>query len=115
MAAKKRSASGSSADRAERTGVIAEGNINLSNRKPVKFGDSVATVRSISFSDRPGVEILIPTVVGGRVVSDQKAIDHYYKTGKHLGKYTTVSAAQRAAERIHQAEQARLRRNRNGR
>ena len=114
MASKKKPVRKNTADKVERTGVIQEGNINLSNRKPVKYGKDVATVRSMSFSDRPGVEILIPTVVNGRVVSDEKAIQHYYKTGQHLGKYTTPNAASRAGKRISNAEAARVRRMRYG-
>lgn len=110
MAAKKKSGRKSTADKAERTGIIEDSNISLSRRKPVKTKEGNATVRSMSFSDRKGVEILIPTVVNGRIVSDDKAIEHYYKTGKHLGKYTTPKAANKAAQRIHEAEATRIKR-----
>ena len=106
MATKKVS---NSADQTERSGVIKSGNINLSTRKAVATpnGDW-ATVRSMSFSDRKGVEILIPTVVNGKLVGDNAAIQEYYKTGKHLGMYTSPDAANKAAERIHQAEAQRI-------
>jgi hypothetical protein len=97
------------ADNIARTGMIESGNINLKTRRPVKTTDGqYATVRSMSFSDRNGVETLIPTVVNGRIVSDDKAIQHYYNTGEHLGKYTTPDAATKAAQRIHEAEAVRI-------
>ena len=97
------------ADNIERTGMIESGNINLAKRRPVKTTDGrYATVFSMSFSDRDGVETLIPTVVNGRIVSNDKAIEHYYKTGEHLGKYTTPDAATKAANRIHEAEAVRI-------
>ena len=97
------------ADNIERTGVIEGPNISLLKRKPVRTPDgNYATVYSMSFSDQTGVEILIPTVVNGRLVSLQQAIDHYYKTGEHLGKYTSVEAANKAAQRIHEAEAKRI-------
>lgn len=98
----------SSADKAERTGTIAEGNINLSMRPTVQVPGGLATVRSISFSDRPGVEILIPTIVNGKLVSDDEAIRNYYATGQYLGKYTSPKAANLAANRIHESEARRI-------
>ena len=97
------------ADFIEKTGVIEQGNIDLSKRRPIKTKDGeYATVRSMSFSDRNGVEILIPTVVNGRIVSDDEAIQHYYNTGQHLGKYISPEAANIAAQRIHNAEALRI-------
>jgi hypothetical protein len=99
-----------SADKIERTGVIQEGNIDLSSRKPVQTNGGYATVRSMSFSDSPGIEILIPTVVNGKIVSDADAIKNYYQTGQHLGKFTSPEAANKEAERIHNAEAVRIQR-----
>jgi len=99
------------ADKIERTGVIKDGNIKLSTRKPVDLGNGFfGTVKSMSFSDRKGVEILIPTIVNGKPVSDKTAIAHYYKTGEHLGIYTSPEAADKAANRIHEAEEKRIKR-----
>ena len=98
------------ADSIARTGMIEAGNISLSNRKPVPYEGGYATVRSMSFNDHNGVEVLIPTVVNGTVVSDNTAIGHYYLTGQHLGKYTSPQAADVAAQRIHLAEAARIKR-----
>lgn len=87
-------------------GLVEEGNINLADRKPAYMPDgSIATVHSMSFNDG-GPEILIPTVVDGRVVSADEAIQHYYQTGEHLGKFNTPRAATRYAKRLHR-DQAR--------
>ena len=60
----------------------------------------VSTVYSISINE-DGQEVLIPRVVKGRVVSEQEAIDHYHKTGEHLGKFKTVNEANTYAEQLH--------------
>lgn len=84
------------------------GNIDLSTRPPVVNPDgTVSTVRSIGVNI-DGKETLIPTVVNGRVVSNDEAIEHYRQTGEHLGQYRTVRAADRAAERIHKQEARRV-------
>ena len=78
------------------------GNIDLYARPQVKMPDgSIATVRSMSFND--GLkEVVIPTVSDdGRIMSDNEAIDNYYKTGKYLGKFNTVDEATKYADRLH--------------
>jgi hypothetical protein len=44
-----------------------------------------------------GKETLIPTVVQGRQLSEDEAIDNYYRTGLHMGKYDTVQDAENAS------------------
>lgn len=84
------------------------GNIDLSTRPTVQNPDgTVSTVRSIGVNI-DGKETLIPTVVDGRVVSTDEAIQHYRDTGEHLGQYRTVHAANRAAARIHRQEARRV-------
>ena len=85
------------------TGQIAPGNINLFTRPRVKNPDgSVSTVRTMGFSDEPGVEINIPTVgEHGGVLSNQDAIAQYRRTGQHLGTFTTPEASDAAAQALH--------------
>jgi len=87
------------------------GNIDLNNRPRVQNADgSVSTVRSISVNI-DGKEVLIPTVIpdgqgGWKVGSKQEAIEHYRKTGEHLGKFNTVEEANAAGARIHEEQAA---------
>lgn len=81
------------------------GNIDLTNRPIVKNSDgSISTVRSMSFNE-DGKEILVPTVVNGKVVSDDEAIQHYHKTGEYLGKFDTIEEADKYAEQLHLQQQ----------
>ena len=84
------------------------GNIDLTNRPVVRNNDgSISTVRSMSFrDDKENKEILVPTVVNGKVVSDDEAIKHYYQTGEYLGKFDTVDEANNYAERLHEQQEA---------
>jgi len=87
-------------------GIIQHGNIDIHHRPRVPNPEGgYSTVRSISFSPRPGREVLIPTVVGRRIVSDQEAIRHYYKTGRHLGIFKDVASANRYAIQLHNQQE----------
>ena len=84
--------------------LIEPGNIDLTKRPVVKNKDgSISTVRSMSFEE-DGMQILIPTVVGNKVVSDKTAIDHYHKTGEHLGMFSSVKAANAYAKKLHEEQ-----------
>ena len=84
-----------------------KGTIDLNNRKAVKNQDgSISTERSFSFYDEDtGKEVLVPTVINGKIVSDNEAIDHYYKTGAHLGMFDTPNEADRYAEALHRRQE----------
>lgn len=72
----------------------------LGVRDAVKNPDgSTSTVRTISIGTDEG-EVLIPTVIGGRVVSDEEAIQHYERTGEHLGVFNSPEEATRYAKKL---------------
>lgn len=87
--------------------VLEKGNIDLFSRPQVRNDDgSISTVRSMSFRDKDGKEVLLPTISDdGRILSDEEAINQYYETGKHLGKFETVEQANAYAERLHRQQE----------
>ena len=85
----------------DKFGRYGKGNIDLNNRKVVHNKDgSISTERSFSVNI-DGKETLLPTVINGRIVSEDEAIDHYYRTGEHLGKFDSVEEANAYAEELH--------------
>ena len=85
-------------------GLLVRGTININNRPPVKYGGGIATVRSTSFEvnvDGRKAEVLIPTVVQGKVVSGPQAYRYYVKTGQHLGIFDSIAHANAYGKRLH--------------
>lgn len=91
-------------------GPLVPGNISTKNRPRVKNPDgTISTVRTMSIGTDKG-EVLIPTVVGNRVVSDQEAIRNYRKTGGHFGIFRTSDDATAYAEELHRQQAKTVRR-----
>jgi hypothetical protein len=89
-------------------GLITPGNIDVSKLPAIKNADgSVSTVRSISIEE-DGKTYLIPTVIDGKVVSDDEATASFNKTGKHLGVFSDTKSADAYAQQLHESEAQRV-------
>lgn len=92
-------------------GQYGRGNIDLFNRPQYKNPDgTVSTVRSMSFGTDEG-EILVPTIGFDKdgkpySMSEDEAIDNYYKTGQYLGKFKSVQEANNYANLLHKQQEA---------
>lgn len=88
-------------------GVVTPGNIDLAHRELATMPDgSMATVRSMSFENNAGNEVLVPTVSPtGELLSDQQAKELYGTTGQHLGIFDSPANADKYAEALHQAQE----------
>lgn len=90
--------------------IVVPGNIDLDNRQIVINEDgSVSTELSFSV-EIDGLEVLIPTVINGEIVSQEEAIQHFLKTGEHLGMFSTTKEAEVYAYILHLRQQERYRR-----
>lgn len=77
------------------------GNIDLNNRPIVNNPDGSFSTESSFSVNFDGKEVLLPSIIGGKRVSQKEAIDHYLTTGENLGKFNSVEEANSAAQRIH--------------
>lgn len=92
------------------TGRYGKGNIDLFKR-PVYLNEdgSISTVESFS-TNIDGVEVLLPTISRDKhgkaiKISEDEAIDKYFKDGKHLGKFKTPEQATAYAEKLHEDQE----------
>ena len=85
-------------------GLVEPGNIDLNSRKVLRDGNTFKTEESISINV-DGKEVLIPTVINGQKLSDPDAIDHFKKTGEHLGIFDTPENANAYANTLHERQQ----------
>lgn len=90
----------------ESPGLLTPGNIDLAARPVLTNADgSISTVRSMSFEEDDGTEILVPTISPeGHPLTDDEAIDLYRQTGLNLGKFDSPAHATAYAERLHEAQ-----------
>ena len=88
-------------------GMLEPGNIDVRNRPQTVMDDgSTATVRSMSFENNDGQEVLVPTIApDGRVLSNREAMELYGRTGQHLGKFDNPDDATAFAKRLHEAQE----------
>jgi hypothetical protein len=95
-------------------GLVTPGNIDVSKLPAVRNPDgTVSTVRSMSVNIN-GKEVLIPTVINGRIVSEKDAINQYMRTGRHLGIFDTPESATTYAQKLHEMEAQRVKKARGG-
>lgn len=84
-------------------GMVVRPNIDLGMQPRIPNEDgSISSVRSMSFNDGNGREVLIPTVSqNGRLLSIAESIQQYRATGKHLGIFATPAHADSYANALH--------------
>ena len=88
---------------------ITEGNLPLGIKYKVKNQDgSISTVRTISIGVDGG-EVVIPTVLKGKVVSDEEAIAHYEQTGANFGTFRDPNEAKAFSEWLHNKHEREMR------
>lgn len=83
----------------------------LLSRNPLpkdNLWEGQSTVYSSSFTDEHGRNVLIPTVIpdtargGWYIASFPEAVNHYYRTGEHLGMFATPEDADKYAQALHE-------------
>ena len=90
-------------------GQYGKGNIDLNNRKVARNTDGSISTEYSTTVGFDGKSYLIPTVVDGKVVSTDKAIDHFRKTGENLGVFDTDTEANTYAQMLHLRQEGRYR------
>lgn len=80
--------------------LLLPGNIDLQDRPCVSMpNESLSSVLSVGV-EFDGWEVLIPTIVNGRALSEEEAVEHHLSTGEHLGKFRVPEMARRYAARV---------------
>lgn len=82
------------------------GTIDLNNRKVLLNPDGSISTESSFSTEIDGKEVLLPTIIDGKRVSKKEAVDHYFKTGEHLGIFDTPEEADEFAQRLHERQDA---------
>ena len=78
-----------------------KGNIDLNNRKVKRNADgSFSTEKSMTVGFDDG-NYLLPTIINGREVSEEEAIQHFKDTGEHLGRFDSDEEANAYAQLLH--------------
>jgi hypothetical protein len=80
---------------------VEQGNIDLDHREKVwGTGGDYSTVRTMTIGV-DGKTVLLPTVIDGKIVSDDEAKTHYFKTGEHLGIFNNEKDANKYDQQMH--------------
>ena len=83
-------------------GLVKAGNIDLNTRPTIQNQNgTISTVRSIVITIDDGRAVVIPTVVNGRVVSNEEADAYFRKTGQNLGIFKDEASADGYATALH--------------
>ncbi len=79
------------------------GNIDLTKREKIPDPETggISTVRSMSFEDDSGREVLVPTAADGKILTNEQAVARYEETGEHLGKFANPEDATAYAQWLH--------------
>jgi hypothetical protein len=83
------------------------GNIDLDNRIVVANPDGGFSTELSFSTEFDGVEVLLPTVINGSIVSEEEAVEHYLASGEHLGKFSCWQLAEVYAEVLHLRQEVR--------
>jgi hypothetical protein len=85
---------------------VVKGNIDITKRPKVVNPDgSVSTVRSmtIGVGDK---HVVIPTVSDdGRIMTDDEAIETFFKTRRHLGMFESLENAEKYSQTLHKQQE----------
>ena len=88
-------------------GEFGRGNISLNDR-PVQMHDNgkdYSSLESITV-EFDGKHVLLPTIHDGKLVSEEEAMNHYRKTGRHLGIFASSKEASEHAVKLERRQQA---------
>ena len=89
---------------------VVEGNIDLDDRIVV-FNEDGTFSTEISFSvEIDGLEVLLPLIIDGDLVSEEEAINHFLRTGEHLGMFSSIEECEKFAEELHLRQERRYER-----
>ena len=81
--------------------MIVPGNINLNSRQVVVNDDDTISTECSFSVEIDGLEVLLPTIINGKIVSEEEAIESFLHTGEHLGMFSSAEAAEIYAFWLH--------------
>ena len=82
-----------------------KGTIDLNKRQVLNNNDGTFSTENSSTIEIDGKYIVIPTVVDGKQLDIEDAIDHYMNTGEHLGMFDSLKEADTYAQLLHERQE----------